>query len=186
MPFGVHRVHHSKTIKNKGNYGPRSPLPFGVHRVQHRTESLWWNFPQPLSPLPFGVHHMDPDPILSNDQTESPLPFGVLRIHHSPISSTPTISPSGLRCLSAFSAFTTRSRGSLLQPSHRVSIGFRRSLRSPRTYLFWHKLNKVVESPLPFGVYRVHHCGERSYQQDQAHVVSIAFRRSPQPLSNHL
>src|SRR6266568_5043248 len=82
----------------------------------------------------------------------------------------------GLHCLSAFSAFTTRSRGSLLQPSHRVSIGFRRSLRSPRTYLFWHKLNKVVESPLPFGVHRVHHSRLAAGCSLTLRGVSIVFR----------
>jgi len=67
----------------------------------------------PASPLPFGVQCV-PDRLHTTNgegHSWSPLPFGVQCVPDTPISSPPSALRRRLHCLSAFSAFPTRSGG---------------------------------------------------------------------------
>src|SRR2546426_1131620 len=130
-----------------------SPLPFGVHRVPDMTK----NSPEPIanmSPLPFDAH---PAPyVLTNEiipltkHTTTPLPFGVHRVHHrirvfgaSAGGSTVSIAlgraPRSTHDNEtiyqtvpvSIAAFTTRPARPDSATAIRVSIGVRRSPRSP-------------------------------------------------------
>src|SRR5688572_14000711 len=86
---------------------------------------------------------------------QSPLPFGVHRASDSSNTVSSIRTPSGLHCLSAFTALPTEYLDHrLLDLAFLVSIAFRRSPRFRLEKPSVEAEESAAPSPLPFGVHR--------------------------------